>query len=112
DDVVDILDDTLGFRIAALIADPKIVRKRHVIAFAKTPEALRRNARSDNAVLNGDISGFAHADAIPSAPLNRNMIEDYVAGLLERDRVFLFLFGRQSLPEADVSNDDVVGFGE
>src|ERR1035441_4600390 len=71
DDVVDILNFSLGLRIAALVVDPKIVRVGDVgHGIGERAEALRVHALADDAVLKRDVvAALREAEAIPPAPL-------------------------------------------
>src|SRR4051794_37520060 len=93
-DVIDVLDDALGFWIAALVTDPEIMREGDVVALAEAAEPLRTHSGTDDAVLKGDIPGLAQPDAIPTTPLDRDVIEDDRVALREPDSVLLFLAGR------------------
>ena len=111
DHVVDVLHGALGLGIAALVVDPQIVRKGDVVALAEAAEALRIDPFADQAVLQRDVVGAGQSDAVPAAPLDRDVVEDHVAALAQSDRAFLVLLEREALPQADVPDDDVVRLG-
>src|SRR4051812_22115942 len=81
DHVIYILNCPFRFRAATLVADPQVVRKRHVFALAEAAEPLRSDAGTNNAMLKSDVVRFAQSDTIPAAPLNRNMVENHASSL-------------------------------
>src|SRR5262249_28659822 len=102
----------LRLRAAALVADPEVVRERHVGALAQAAEPLRVDPGSDDAVLERDVLRPAQADAVPPPELDRDVVEDHVAAFAQADRVLLLLPRRQALTDAEVADDDVVRLGE
>src|ERR1700678_4241091 len=97
--VVDVLHRSLGFGIAALVIDPKVMREGDIVALAKAAESLGINPFADQAILERDILGFGEPDAIPSAPFDGNMIDYDVLAIADSERCFALTARGQALPE-------------
>src|ERR1043166_3886485 len=76
-DVVDVLDRALRFRISAVIVNPKIVAERHIVnGIHESAESLRIYRFANNAVLDCDVvAALSEAETIPTSPLDRDVID-------------------------------------
>src|SRR4051812_14709445 len=113
DDVVDVLNRSLGLWVAALVVDPQVAGDGDIgDGIDEGAEALRVDRFADDAVLYGHVvRALRDAHAIPAAPLDRAVVEDDVARAGHVDRAFT-LVAVDAFSHTQVTNDDVVGSTE
>ena len=108
DDIVDVLNFSLGFWIAALVVNPEIVRVGDVgHGIGERTKALRIHALSDDAILKCDVvAALGEAEAIPSAPFDAAMIEHHIAAAGKVNRAFTPVacdpFAETQVPDNDI----------
>ena len=108
DHIIDELHQALGFRIAALVADPKVADERHAPTLAQATEPLRRHPGPDDAILNRNIRAVVHIHRIPPAPLNRDMVQNHIPRPVHVHRAFLILARRQTLSDPHILDNDIM----
>lgn len=110
--VVDELDDALRLRIPAVVVDEEVVAEGDIFALTQRSESLRRYSLAYDRVLKRDVGALIHVQRIPPTPLNRDVIENHVSALKDRDSALSFLTACGSLTEANIANDHIIGPAE